>query len=285
MWLLGGWNPHDKVNFPRICNSEMWSSSDGVAWKLETQANWAPRHTAGYAVLGDRMWVVGGDPIQRHYQNDVWNSADGIHWTKVTDSVPWKNRVLHHTLAFNSKLWVLGGQALPQFASAPEAFYSDVWNSTDGIRWLKVTERAPWAARGMIGGCAVLSGRMWLLGGGTYDTPGQPRRKLFNDVWSSVDGTQWTCHLEHAPWPARQYHEVTVFDNRLWILEGWNHGNRNDVWCSSDGVHWSELPNTPWSPRHAASVAVFDNALWVIAGNNMQSDVWKLVVTEVDAVR
>jgi hypothetical protein len=23
MWLLGGWNPGDKVNFPHICNSEV----------------------------------------------------------------------------------------------------------------------------------------------------------------------------------------------------------------------------------------------------------------------
>lgn len=24
MWLLGGWNWTDKVNFPNICNSEVW---------------------------------------------------------------------------------------------------------------------------------------------------------------------------------------------------------------------------------------------------------------------
>jgi len=62
-------------------------------------------------------------------------------------------------------------------------------------------------------------------------------------------------------------------------LEGYheNGGNRNDVWCSADGVTWTQLPNTPWKPRHAASVFVHDNALWIVAGNNMESDVWKLV--------
>jgi len=29
MYLLGGWNPRDKINFPKICNSEVWSSKDG----------------------------------------------------------------------------------------------------------------------------------------------------------------------------------------------------------------------------------------------------------------
>jgi hypothetical protein len=62
----------------------------------------------------------------------------------------------------------------------------------------------------------------------------------------------------------------------MWVLEGWNKQNRNDVWYSADGVNWREVPDTPWRPRHAASVFVFDKALWMVAGNNMQSDVWKL---------
>ena len=279
MWLLGGWNPGDKTHFPKICNSEVWTSTDGAKWKLVTQAPWEGRHTAGYAVHNGKLWIVGGDANQRHYQNDVWNSQDGENWTKVNDRVPWDNRVLHHTVAFRDKIWVMGGQSLPQYGPTPEVFYNDVWNSADGVRWTQVTARAPWAPRGMIGGSVVFADRMWILGGGTYDTPTTPKRKFFNDVWSSADGVQWTCHLERAPWMARQYHDVAVFDGRMWVLEGWNQKNRNDVWCSSDGVDWHELPGTPWAPRHAASVFVFDNALWMVTGNNMQSDVWKLAST------
>jgi hypothetical protein len=208
----------------------------------------------------------------------VWNSPDGARWTKVADQVPWANRVLHHTLVFGNRIWVLGGQTLPQFGPAEEAFHNDVWNTADGIHWTQATAHAPWTPRGMIGGSAVFRDRMWLLGGGTYDTPRHPRRNFYNDVWSSADGVQWTCQLEHAPWMPRQYHEVAVFDGCLWVLEGWNAANRNDVWYSPDGVHWHEIPKTPWAPRHAASVFVFANALWMVAGNNMQSDVWKLVV-------
>ena len=62
----------------------------------------------------------------------------------------------------------------------------------------------------------------------------------------------------------------------MWVMEGWNRENRNDVWCSADGVHWEEIPDTPWKPRHAASVFVFKKALWMVTGNNMESDVWKL---------
>jgi len=193
--------------------------------------------------------------------------------------VPWAPRALHHTVVFRDRLWVLFGQTLPSFCDDPEAFHNDVWSSADGVHW----DQVPVAGRvtpyrGMIGGSAVLHGRIWILGGGTYDTPQTPDRKFYNDVWSSADGINWERHLEHAPWAPRQYHDVAVFDGKLWVMEGYSPGcgNRNDVWYSDDGMNWTELPGTPWAPRHAASVFVHDDALWMVAGNNMRSDVWKL---------
>jgi hypothetical protein len=292
MWLLGGWNPGDKKHFPRICNNEVWCSKDGVSWTLEkpntfldrsfdTTRDWEGRHTAGYVVHQNKMWIVGGDVNQGHYHYDVWNSADGKAWTLVNpgQKVPWGPRALHYTVAFRDRIWVLGGQTMPSFAPADEVFYRDVWTSADGIRWDKLIPQEPcWSARGMIGGSAVFRDRIWVLGGGTYDTPKRPDREFGNDVWSSADGVAWKRHVAVAPWEPRQYHEVAVFDNRLWVLEGYSkgRGNRHDVWYSADGENWYEVPNTPWKPRHAASVFVHDDALWMVAGNNMQSDVWKL---------
>ncbi len=279
MWLLGGWNPRDKVHFPNICNSEVWSSTDGATWTLEVlQAPWEGRHTAGYAVHDGKMWIVGGDCNQGHYQNDVWSTADGKKWDLVNEKVPWAPRVLHYTVVFDNKIWIMGGQTIPQFAPADEVFYSDVWNSADGVAWSRVNERTPWSVRSMTGGSVVFQDRMWVLGGGTYDTPDTPIRKFYNDVWSSADGINWERHVESAPWDARQYHDVAVFDGKMWVMEGCNRdsGNRNDVWYSADGVNWHEVPDTPWAPRHAASVFVYDDALWMVAGNNMFPDVWKL---------
>jgi len=293
MWLLGGWNPRDKTHFPRICNNEVWSSRDGAVWTLEkpntfldrnfdAASDWEGRHTAGYVVYKKKMWIVGGDANQRHYQNDVWNSADGKTWSFVNKNhkLPWANRALHYTLVFKDKIWVIGGQTMPGFAPAKEAFYRDIWTTTDGLKWNQVQPKEPyWSPRGMIGGSVVFKDQIWILGGGTYDTPRTPSRNFYNDVWSSPDGVHWKRHVANAPWSPRQYHDVAVFDDRMWVLEGYHEkgGNRNDVWHSSDGVHWQELPDTPWKPRHAASVFVYDDALWMVAGNNMQKDVWKLV--------
>ncbi len=290
MWLLGGWNPGDKKHFPRICNNEVWSSKDGADWKLEKpnsfrdkkfdgERDWEGRHTAGYVVYKDKMWIVGGDVNQGHYHFDVWNSTDGKSWTHVNKGkpVPWGPRALHYTAVFKDKIWVMGGQTIPSLAPAAEVFYRDVWNTADGIKWQRVAPKEPyWSSRGMIGGQVVFKDRLWLLGGGTYDTPKKTKREFYNDVWSSPDGVTWQRHVQHAPWEPRQYHEVAVFDDRMWVLEGYAKANRNDVWHSADGVNWYELPKTPWRPRHAASVFVHDNALWMVAGNNMESDVWKL---------
>ncbi len=123
LYLLGGWNPSDRNHFPMICSNDVWSSRDGSHWELvkkntfldrafDPKIDWEGRHTAGYAVFQDKMWIIGGDCNQRHYQNDVWQSSDGAQWHLVTDQVPWAPRALHYTLVHNHRLWVLGGQTM-----------------------------------------------------------------------------------------------------------------------------------------------------------------------------
>lgn len=290
MFLIGGWNPCDKEYYPRTCVNDVWSSTDGATWKLEkpntfrderfnNQSDWEGTHTAGYVVFRGRLWLIGGDPIQGHYQNQVWNSADGRDWRLIQDRVPWAPRVLHCTFVFNDRLWVLGGQTLPQFAPEAEIFYHDLWCSADGCAWQQVEMTMPFEPqRGMIVGQLIFKNRVWLLGGGTYETPGRPQYVFYNDVWSSADGKRWTRHSAQAPWQPRVYHNVAVFDNRLWVLGGHEQSgaNGNDVWYSIDGECWQELRGTPWAPRHAASVFVYKDALWVAAGSHMVNDVWKL---------
>ncbi len=133
----------------------------------------------------------------------------------------------------------------------------------------------------MIGGSVVFGEKMWLLGGGTYETPDVPGRLFYNDVWSSADGENWTQVLSNAPWHPRQYHDVEVFDGRMWVIGGWNWGDRDDVWSSADGINWEQLSGTPWTARHASSVFVHDGSLWVTAGSTMQTDVWRLNVVPV----
>jgi len=277
MWLLGGWNPYMPTQYPRSTNSEVFNSTDGREWSLVAIAPWEERHCAGYVVYDNKMWIVGGDSIQEHYQNDVWCSSNGIDWTCVAASVPWRQRVTHHVVAYGNKIWVMGGQEIQQRgldrdSAVGDVVYNDVWNSTDGANWTRVIDHAAWQPRGQILGTVVLDGKIWILGGATYAPPS----KFYNDVWNSADGITWNLVSSAAPWPAREWHSVAVFDNRMWVMAGnVSANNMNDVWFSDDGEKWCQLKGTPWPGRHAASVFVYDNALWLVAGY-LWHDVWKL---------
>ena len=86
------------------------------------------------------MWIVGGDVNQGHYQNDVWNSADGKTWTLVNKGkpVPWGPRALHYTVAFKRQDLGHGRPDDPAVRQGDEMFYRDVWTSTDGVDWEQV---------------------------------------------------------------------------------------------------------------------------------------------------
>ncbi|MDP7018056.1 MAG: hypothetical protein QGG36_19790 [Pirellulaceae bacterium] len=299
IYLLGGWNPHDKHYFPRICNNEVWRSADGERWDLvkpntfldgsfDARADWEGRHTGGYAVHDGKMWLIGGDVNQGHYQNDVWNSRDGVQWTQTNPDtpVPWGPRALHYTVAFQDKIWVLGGQTMPAFAESEEQFYRDIWTTRDGKTWRQVSPREPyWSARGMISGSVAFKGRLWILGGGTYDTPTTKTRQYLNDVWSTSDGVTWTKHTADAPWQPRQYHHVAVYDNRMWVIGGYHAGDINDVWYSSDGENWYSVFGTPWQRRHATSVVAHRGRLWLTLGSCMKPDLWSLKRSDDPAYR
>jgi hypothetical protein len=271
MWLLGGWNPGDVPT----TNSQVWSSTDGVNWGLVTTAPWEGRHDAGYAVLNNKMWIVGGDKNSGHYQNDVWSSSDGVTWDLVTSNVPWANRATQYVLAFDNRLWLMGGQQIFE-VPGPVVAYNDVYSSVDGATWQLETPNAAWSRRGIMMGNVVFQGRMWVIGGGQYDV-----RTFNNDVWSSADGIAWKQVLANAPWTARQFHNITVFDNKIWVLaggDGESQGGLNDVWYSTDGATWTQLEGSPWISRHAASVFVQNNYLWLACGSDVSTynDVWKM---------
>ena len=174
------------------------------------------------------------------------------------------------------------GRSPPMSPGVPEAFFNDVWSSSDGANWTRVTEHAAWSPRGMIQGGVEFNGRMWLLGGGTYDTPpgnrsgssttrfGVLRTASIGEKTRSRRGRRASttaspcsttrCGCSPAGTPTR----------RASIAK--------DVWYSSDGVTWTEV-HTPWQPRHAGSAMVYDNHLWMVAGSNPDSnpigDVWR----------
>lgn len=298
MYGIGGWNP---ILHTYSTLNDVWSSADGVQWSLvkpdtyqspstfDAEADWSGRHWAGYAVHDGKMFIVGGDPINT-IQRDVWSSTDGATWKNVTQASNYPTRVLHVTFAFNDRLWVVGGQTLND-AEKP-AVFGDVWSSRDGASWERTESTPPrWGERGMIGGNAVFQGRMWLVSGGIYEQAGvRPNRTEYDDVWSSADGSSWKRELGHTPFRPRYYHNVEVFDDRLWVLGGYGEGyvlgetgNLSDIHYTSDGRNWYSLDVAPGGAgRHAGTTWVHDGALYWGSGNAFDgankwlAELWKV---------
>ena len=98
-----------------------------------------------------------------------------------------------------------------------------------------------------------------------------------NDVWSSADGKEWKLEVEHAPWSKRAHAQAVVFDDKIWVMGGglWHpeHVAGNDVWCSEDGVNWTQVTEAaPWGPRLWFSLVVYREHMWVLGGWSKETD-------------
>jgi hypothetical protein len=88
---------------------DVWSSTDGVSWTLETaDPGWCKRHSAGVAEHDGKLWLAGGTDKNLDY-SDVWVSSDGAHWS-LDGNAPWPGRCAHAAAAFDNKIWVMGGR-------------------------------------------------------------------------------------------------------------------------------------------------------------------------------
>lgn len=241
----------------------------GPSWvKVTDKAGWKPRDSQGELVYRDRMWIFGG-----WFQSfeapprDVWSSADGKTWTLVEANAPWLHSDLPMTFVFDDKMWIMGGWykgRLPGHSAS-----NQVWWSTDGVKWEQATKAAGWTPR-IAAGAVVFKGRMWVLGG-TENYYFGDDKSLKNDVWSSADGKEWKRETDNAGWAPRAYHAAVVHDNKIWVFGGGNYVPKyqafNDVWSSSDGVHWEKVTEAaPWHPRIWFSSVVYRDRMWVLGG-------------------
>jgi hypothetical protein len=197
----------------------------GPCWiKVTDHTAWSPRDSGGEVVFKDHMWLLGG--VERYFDgdeyllNDVWYSEDGRDWTQAAGHAPWSPRAFHTALVFDGKLWVMGGG---NYWPSPSAV-NDVWSSTDGRRWTRVIEHAPWPGRIWFSS-VVYRDRMWILGGWS----GNPS-KNWNDVWCSRDGKAWHEVKTPTIWSPRHEMSAYVFGDALWIVGGNAWPLLNDVW-------------------------------------------------------
>jgi Kelch motif len=179
MWILGGTENYYFGDDTSLTN-DVWSSADGVDWKRETaSAPWSPRAYHAAVVHDGRIWVLGGGNYvpRYHAKNDVWSSADGVHWERATESAPWDARLWFSAVAYRDRLWVLGG-----WSNNPSKNHGDVWHSRDGKTWERLQSNVCWKERHEHS-AYVFQDKLWVAGGHA-----QP---LSSEVWSLDVPKDW----------------------------------------------------------------------------------------------
>lgn len=111
LWVLGGGNYVPEY----AARNDVWSSEDGVEWRLETEnAPWHPRLWFSAVSWRGCLWVLGGwsnNPHRNH--GDVWYSRDGKQWEQLKCGTMWKERHEHSAWIFKDRLWIGAGHAQP----------------------------------------------------------------------------------------------------------------------------------------------------------------------------
>lgn len=167
-------------------------------------------------------------------------------------------RRLHTSVAYDNKMWVIGGED-----PIIENHLSDVWYSNDGDIWVEATQDAAFTDR-VNHTSTVFDNKIWVIGGQSIGVLGGKK----NDVWYSTDGVNWNEATNNASFSGRRGHSTVVFDNKIWVIGGRDvNGHQNDVWYSTNGADWqmaTASADFPVVSRHAS--VVFDDKIWVIGG-------------------
>lgn len=196
-----------------------------------------------------------------------------IHAKLLQKEAPFDKREGHSSVAYDHKMWVIGG-----YEGFGGNSRNDIWHSKDGVSWAQVLVSKHFSPR-TSHTTTVFKNKLWVIGGNEI-----PNRK--NDVWQSSDGNFWQEVTNKAGFSERSSHTAFAFDHRLWVIGGLdqNKNPKNDVWYSKNGIDWIlATPNAAFSPRFEHTSFIYDDKIWVIGGResidpsnklDVKNDVW-----------
>ena len=159
-----------------------------------------------------------------------------------------------------STLYLLGGGERPE--------NNTLVSTINGIDWRVISSSLPFSPRTNQTFLPWKNGFI-VFGGYGYNNGSFN----FGDVWYSKDGLNWSQILDRAPWEARSGNAGLLYKDTLYLIGGETYNASgsnfyNDVWKSTDGVHWVREKNAPWLPRSVGKAVVFKNKIWIIGGGS-----------------
>ncbi len=265
LWMTGG-EHYVSNNYLRY--SDVWTSTDGIAWTLITDAaEFGARANHSMTAANGKLWIL-GNYIGSGNQKQLWSSTDGLEWLDAgtlsmasstingaeietlkginrgdsdTLVVNYSGSIYTNTLSdgwsgphyegsvYNSAKMLVHNNAIWIIsANASSAIYSS--NAQD---WQLISNlNLPKSYRFEL---ASFNGEIMLIGGDRDDNDSGTQ------TYSSIDGQQWALDMGVAEYSGRLYPALTSFNGKLMLAGGRRFGHyTKDVWTSEKGFVWQK---------------------------------------------
>lgn len=205
LWIIAGENNAGEAL------QDIWSSSDGETWTMETDtAPFGAIQFHSTVVFDGKMYVIAGNSTTSH--TEVWSSANGTDWTQNTSNAAdaFFGRGGHKAVVFNNAIYVIGGEATTRL--------NDVWMSTNGTDWEQIAIRGDVLPRITGHSATVYKNKVWVIGGraGTAD--------FSNSIYYSSDMITWNKYDDVIPFDAIAFHNTLNYNDGLWVFGGYKVG-------------------------------------------------------------
>jgi hypothetical protein len=248
--------------FPKSYNFQLFSLRDTL-WTFHPQGNWYSLNGKewikssltnsinnlaflDYVAFNNSIIGLGhfeGNIEHNNLTTTIYQTKDMKTWTVLAQESNLPKRFFYHPVVFKNKIWIIGGRDMNDS-------YADIWNSDDGVNWVKRADNMPFGKRDQ-SQFVMLRNKILMIN---------------NDVWSSEDGLNWKLETKELVKGESILGTAVVFDNRIWLL-GCNRNNvfKSEVLVSDDGKEWS-AQRAPWSPRGGIAACSFMGKLFMTGG-------------------
>jgi hypothetical protein len=122
IWIADGY-ADDSISWTSKPLNDFRTSSNGKDWEIVTPSGDLPAvEQKKYFVFNNKLWMIYQSSTDGGYMYDIWNSEDGVTWTKSVDKL--QMSLMSFVLdihVYNGKIFVFGEYT--------------VYSSSDGIKW------------------------------------------------------------------------------------------------------------------------------------------------------
>lgn len=250
LWIIGGYLSSYLTN--------VYSSSDGVAWAAQTSAPFA-RRAFGLVVANGYMYVIGGQSTS--VTSSVYRSSDGNTWTQISTSNPWGDGVRGSAFLSSRYLWFIPENISPGGTTS-------LYTSLDGITWTTITSTGITA--GTTARSTIYNGRIYIFG---YDIAGSPTNK----IWSSVDGTSWEQTKIQPGSNVARFINIFPYAGFLWYAYATSVSGPTSFYRTSDLVNWSLLSVTTQPAGdvlRGSPLPTFAGSFWAAGPLGADESIW-----------